>query len=331
MIHNQWYIIALPSEVHIGKIIQMRRLGKKLVLWRNPDQSLGCITDRCPHRGASLGAGKVVGECVQCPFHGFEFRGDGSCRFIPANGRNIDPPKSMHAQSYPVREAHGWIYLWNGEERENYPPLPWISTIDESKFARTVITSHWKANYTRAIENQLDVVHLPFVHHNTIGSGGRTLVNGPLYSWETPDLLNVWVENELDEGQKPHRASEIQLDRKPQLQFHMPNLWQNWIGDHLRIFAAFVPVDNANTRIYIATYQRFVTAPGLRHLFALANNAGNRIILRQDQRVVETQLPLKAELKSGEILIPGDGPIIAYRRRRKELLDRDPKLAEAEG
>jgi phenylpropionate dioxygenase-like ring-hydroxylating dioxygenase large terminal subunit len=59
-------------------------------------------------------------------------------------------------------------------------------------------------NYTRAIENQLDVSNLPFVHRTTIGRGNRTLVNGPIVELEG-DVLNVWVSNEVDMGQIPKK------------------------------------------------------------------------------------------------------------------------------
>jgi hypothetical protein len=48
----------------------------------------------------------------------------------------------------------------------------------------------------------------------------------------------------------------------------------------------------------------------------------SRVILNQDERVVTKQLPIKSDLKIGEILIPQDGPIILYRRHRQELIDR---------
>lgn len=35
-----------------------------------------------------------------------------------------------------------------------------------------------------------------------------------------------------------------------------------------------------------------------------------------------TQQPKRSGLKIGETLIPGDSPIIAYRRRRRELLEK---------
>jgi hypothetical protein len=44
----------------------------------------------------------------------------------------------------------------------------------------------------------------------------------------------------------------------------------------------------------------------------------NTLIARQDKRVVETQTPLRPVV-GGEMLVPADGAVIAYRRRRAEL------------
>ena len=61
-----------------------------------------------------------------------------------------------------------------GEPRPEaaYPPLPWFGNIG-NKMVYSTIRRQWANHYARAIENQLDVVHLPFVHHNTIGRGNR--------------------------------------------------------------------------------------------------------------------------------------------------------------
>lgn len=39
----------------------------------------------CPHLGANLAAGgRVLGDCIECPFHGWQFQGsDGKCVRIP--------------------------------------------------------------------------------------------------------------------------------------------------------------------------------------------------------------------------------------------------------
>jgi len=126
----------------------------------------------------------------------------------------------------------------------------------------TTLRDHWTTHYSRAIENQLDVVHLPFVHRSTIGRGNRTLVDGPLVEWGCEgsiNLLNLWVHNRVDDGTPSLRASQLpHPTRHPSLQFCFPNLWQNWINDDLRVVIAFVPIDDENTMMYIRWYQRFI-------------------------------------------------------------------------
>ncbi len=87
------------------------------------------------------------------------------------------------------------------------------------------------------------------------------------------------------------------------------------------MFVAFVPVDEANTMLYVRFYQRFLRVPLLDKLFCQLGNLGNRIIVRQDKRVVITQRPKKTALAMGEKLFQADSPIVAYRQRRKELIE----------
>jgi phenylpropionate dioxygenase-like ring-hydroxylating dioxygenase large terminal subunit len=320
MIPNHWYAILESSEVKAGKPVGVTRLGEKLVLWRDAHGQVTCMADLCPHRGVALSIGKLVGECVECPFHGFQFEPSGKCTLIPANGKDAPVPKVFQVKRvYPAREAHGFIYIYWGELKEDLPPLPWFDSIDDS-FSYSTLRDPWATHYSRAIENQLDVVHLPFVHHNTIGRGNRTLVNGPLTRVQG-DLLELWVSNAVDEGRRPLRASELPVpQRRPFLQFHFPNIWHNWISDDLRIVAAFVPVDDENTLMYIRYYQRIVKLPVLRELFNWVGARANLIVERQDRRVVITQRPKRSGLRIGEKMIPGDGPIVDYRRRRDELI-----------
>lgn len=73
MIYNQWYAILPSKAVKQNKIVSVKRLNLNLVLFRNTKGELGCVIDRCSHRGASLSKGKIKGECISCPFHGLEF------------------------------------------------------------------------------------------------------------------------------------------------------------------------------------------------------------------------------------------------------------------
>jgi hypothetical protein len=81
-----------------------------------------------------------------------------------------------------------------------------------------------------------------------------------------------------------------------------------------------VPVDDENSLLYLRFYQKFVRLPVLRKLFNWLAMPFNLYILGQDRQVVETHEGPSA-LHIDEQLIPADYPIIAYRRRRQELIE----------
>lgn len=320
MIHNQWYVILESKEVAKNKAISILRLGEKMVVWRNSLGEVGCIADRCCHRGASLGCGKVVSDEIECPFHGFRYDKTGKVTLIPANGKNASVEERYQVRSYYVKEQNGFIWLWWGDKREYYPEIEFFEDLKEG-FSYSTFADYWPVHYSRAIENQLDVVHLPFVHKTTIGRGNKTLVNGPVVIVEG-DLLKFFVKNQEDDGKtKPQKSKEIvDYISYPQLNFRFPNIWHNIISDKVRIFAAFVPIDEENTVVYIRFYQKFMKLPFLSGIVNFLGSQLNKIILGQDKRVVVTQRPVKSTLKMDEQLVQGDLPIIQYRKHREELL-----------
>ncbi len=320
MIWNQWYGILDAREVRKGRHVGVTRMGEKLVLWRTADGRVHCVADRCCHRGASLAQGTCDGETVACPFHGFRYDGTGKVVQIPANGRNTPVPDRFRVSSWTVEDKYGLIWLWHGDRNGGeLPEIPFFEDLREG-FTYGGFSETWNVHYTRAIENQLDVVHLPFVHTNSIGRGNRTLVNGPVVTWED-NLMTFYVNNVGDDGAtRPKKADEIANYRDLfHLRLQMPNLWQNCVADKVRIVAVFAPIDDSHTRIYLRFYQAFMRTPVLRHVVNALGTPVNRYVLHQDRRVVLRQLPVKSELKMGENLIQGDAPIIEYRKRRAQL------------
>jgi phenylpropionate dioxygenase-like ring-hydroxylating dioxygenase large terminal subunit len=320
MIRNQWYIVLESDEVKAQPVGAVR-LGEKMVFWRDLSGKVHAAADRCPHRGVALSAGKIQADHLQCPFHGFEFDETGKCVLIPANGRNGVIPSAMRLKTYPTYEAHGFIWLWWGSPAPADLPVPeFFDNLDDTY---TYSSAHdpWNAHYSRVIENQLDVVHLPFIHRSTIGRGNRTVVDGPVVEWKGDRMIYTYVFNRLDDGKPPRRSSE--LSAKPagsqHLEFLFPNLWQNYISEKVSILAAFVPVDEENTILYLRFYQRFMRMPLLGQLIARLAMPANVHIAHEDRRVVITQQPKASGLKIGEVLIPGDLPIIEYRRKRAAL------------
>jgi len=320
MIYNQWYVILESNEVKSKKPIKITRLSETMVVWRDKSGKVCCIADRCCHRGASLSCGKLIDGKLECSFHGFLFDGEGKVKLIPANGKNAVIPDSQKVNAYITYENYGLIWIWYGDTDKKTDEPFFFKKLSDMSYSTFI--DHWNSHYSRCIENQLDVVHLSFVHKTTIGKGNKTLVNGPVVVREG-ELITFYVNNIEDDGKtKPLKPDEIpDFEKLFHLQFHYPNIWQNFISDNFRIFAAFVPVDEENTLIYLRNYQNFLKVPVLKQVINYFIKLSNIIILRQDKRVVVTQLPKKTDEKMDERLIMGDKPIIEYRKHRSELMN----------
>jgi len=319
MIYNQWYVILESREVGKKKPIKVTRLNETMVLWRDQSGEVNCVADRCCHRGASLACGKLVDGKIECPFHGFLFDGDGKVKLIPANGKNATIPESQKVNAYVTYENYGLIWIWYGDNDKKTDEPFFFKELAGMSYSTFI--DPWNSHYSRCIENQLDVVHLPFVHKTTIGAGNKTLVNGPVAIREG-NLLTFYVDNVIDDGKteplKPYKITDYQ--KLFHLQFHYPNIWKNPISEKFQAFAAFVPVDDENTLIYLRNYQSFLKIPVLKQIVNYFVKLTNIVILRQDKRIVITQLPKKTEVKMDERLIMGDKPIIEYRKHREELM-----------
>lgn len=317
MIRNQWYAVLPSSRVKQGNIVAARRMNLDLAFFRSASGELGCVADQCSHRGAALSAGEMRGDCVRCPFHGLEFDTNGACRFIPANGKSSTEDLSRYrVKRYPVRESNGIVYVWYGDEdlAAGEPPF-FPGEIDDS-FVFSELEDLWNSHYSRCIENQLDVVHVPIVHYNTIGRGDKTLINGPKVEF-TDGVLLTSANNEKDVGQKPKPPKDCFI-KSTYLKFVYPNLWLNHITDRMKVLAYFAPVDDENTILYIRFYNKLTGVRWIDASIAWLGKHMNRVVERQDKRVVITQKPKASSFRSGEKLLTGDGPILLYRKLRDE-------------
>ena len=316
MIQNQWYAILPSSKVKAGSITAVKRLNMELALFRSQDGVLGCVVDQCTHRGAALSAGKVSGDCLRCPFHALEFDKSGKCTFIPANGKaSPQDNRRYNVRAYTVKEEGGIILLWYGDEEKQTGKLPFFhGELDDFVYRET--EDHWNTHYSRAIENQLDVVHVPIVHYNTIGRGNKTLINGPKVLFED-DALITSANNEVDRGQLPKKPEDCVI-KTTYLKFRYPNLWMNHISDKIRVVIYFAPVDDENTILYIRFYNKITGLSLVNRIIASVGTLANLVIERQDKRVVITQKPKASAFRSGEKLLTGDGPILLYRKIRDE-------------
>ncbi|HXK25999.1 MAG TPA: Rieske (2Fe-2S) protein, partial [Myxococcota bacterium] len=83
-----WYGLCLASELAPGEVKPLRYFGRELVAFRGRDGPARVFDAHCPHLGAHLGVGgKVEGDGIRCPFHGWRFDGSGCLVEVPRLAR----------------------------------------------------------------------------------------------------------------------------------------------------------------------------------------------------------------------------------------------------
>lgn len=293
-----WYAFASPKELSPHRPHALRRFGEDWVVWRSANQGWIAQVDRCPHRSAKLSLGRIEGNCIECPFHGFQFNSQGLCTWVPEIKR--DSP-GLKIESSVLIEKHDflWIHWGRNQGPSPSPEIPWFSELESSDFTFSSHTGRWKKHFSRCVENQLDYAHLPFVHSNSIGRGFDPSRN---VTWHLKDdSIRVYL------GEEGPATGYFE--------FRYPNVWKLFISPKMVQTLMFVPVDENETWIYARAYHRFTRIPILREFIAwVSAQLVNPYILGQDRRVVLSQEPGDVRKAHGEHLFPSDRAITAFRK-----------------
>ena len=193
-VRNAWYVAAWDHEV----TRDLRRrilLNQPVVLFRREDGTPVALEDRCCHRQAPLSLGRLVGNVVECPYHGLQFDASGACIRIPSQERI---PSSARIKAYPVVERNQWIWIWMGDPAKADPRLiedfHWL---DDPHWGAAGSYLHVEANYLLLVENLLDTTHLPFLHPSTLGTDA--FARSEFEVTREGDRIKVtrWLMNEL--------------------------------------------------------------------------------------------------------------------------------------
>jgi vanillate O-demethylase monooxygenase subunit len=166
-IKNAWYAAALSAEVDRVPFARTI-LNEKVVMYRTSENQVVAMEDRCAHRQVPLSRGRLVGDELQCWYHGLRYDCSGMCVSIPSQS---EIPKGARVRTFPAVEKYGFIWLWPGEpgeEDEATIPNHWVcSALNLSGTMRYCTIA---CNYLFGIDNILDISHAAFVHQNTLGS-----------------------------------------------------------------------------------------------------------------------------------------------------------------
>ena len=169
---NSWYVIAFSHEVTSEKPLARRCCDDPIVLYRTSQGQAVALHDRCTHRGVPLSFGKVVGDALECVYHGAQFGASGQCIRIPSQ-ETI--PSAACVQSYPLIERGGFIWLWRGDAaRADAALLPDHHALGlgrEGWSSKPYFVLEIKSNYSMLFENLLDTSHISFLHGTALDSG----------------------------------------------------------------------------------------------------------------------------------------------------------------
>ena len=102
-LRNSWYVAARDREVG-RKPLARTLLDEPVVLYRTEDGTPIALEDRCCHRSLPLSLGRIVGDNLQCGYHGLTFASDGACIEVP--GQSLVPP-GARVRAWPVVEKWG--------------------------------------------------------------------------------------------------------------------------------------------------------------------------------------------------------------------------------
>lgn len=174
-----WYPVAYLRDLDPDRPTSFTLLGEDLVLWFDRQgQRWRAFADVCPHRLVPLSDGRLNerGE-LECPYHGWSFDGDGQCTAIPQAREGQSPGARSRCRGYATATAQGLLFVFSGDpevaEAVPLPLVPCLQQDDKGGWA-----DGWLVQDTfrdlpmdalTLLENVLDVSHVPFTHHATVG------------------------------------------------------------------------------------------------------------------------------------------------------------------
>ena len=204
-----WQPVFRSADVKAGEAKPVKVFCEEFAIYRGEDGKARLVQPRCPHRGAKLSVGWVVGKDIQCAYHGWAYDGTtGECLRQPAEPRPFCD--KVHLRTYPVEEYLGLVFAYLGNDAP--PAFTRSPEFESDRFFTALTIDVWPANYWTQLENAVDYAHTEFLHWH--------------FHYKTPAAVNV---GETDYGISifvPGLSDEFHYDS---MYFVMPNTHE-WAG-----------------------------------------------------------------------------------------------------
>lgn len=229
---NAWYAAALDHEI-TRALRPVTILGEPVVLYRRADGTPVALEDACAHRKLPLSMGRLVGDAVECGYHGLTYDCAGQCIRVPGQERI---PRSARVRAYPVHDRYGVSWIWMGDPALADPDLIFpVAHWDDPEWGKTIPESMMvDCNYLYITDNLLDPSHVAWVHRSSFGNAACEDVPVEVRAVETGIAVSRWMTDvEVAPFYKPFTRFTGNADRQQHYEVRYPS--------HAIIKAVFVP------------------------------------------------------------------------------------------
>jgi phenylpropionate dioxygenase-like ring-hydroxylating dioxygenase large terminal subunit len=303
-----WYPVA--RAVDLDRPRQAMLLGRRLLAFRTADGQPRVLPNRCLHRGGALHLGAVVGDSIECPYHGWQWRGaDGQCVYIPSNGPSAPIPKAAVIAAFPAVERYGLVWTCVGVPLTGPPDLPELGPLGMSYAAGEPVDV--EAGILAAMENFRDVAHFPFVHRGTMGEVPHRVAKFDVgrdgyETWMTRRYAAANGESELFRD-----VEDLTFDYHAVAPGIATVLLDHGAGGKRVVMEAFAPAGPTGCRIFLVSG----TAAGYTAYDPAATLATEMRVLHEDLPTLNTLDPLEVpfEHEHYELSVEADRYTLATR------------------
>ncbi len=329
MFINFWYPAAISGELTDAPQ-QVRMLEQDFVLFRDDSGTARCLSSVCVHRGGSLAHGKIKGDCIECPYHGWQFNGEGHCTRVPSMGPEAKIPGRARVDAYPTKERYGLVFAFLGDlPEEERPPIMDIPDYDAEGWHVCAPVSYvWKSTVQRHVENVIDPAHVEYVHGHFGFQGADENYRVPELELEETD----WGVGCTEKFWSPEHEEKFMRDVKGETgymevggQSHGPASSRVWLRydsnrpDRNHQYLFDVPIDAQSLRSFAVIVRNCMLDPDLDESI----RSRSLDVAAQDQIVVERMWPPLGSLSAHrEVFVPADDVIFRYRQFLKKWEDR---------
>lgn len=166
-IPNGWFIVAPSEDLGPSELMPVNYFGRDLVVFRTADGTPRTLDAYCAHLGAHLAVGgRVDGDCVRCPFHGWTYDGEsGRCVEIPYAATDRIPTKAR-VRCFPTIERNRMVWAWHHlDGKEPFYEVPEVPEFHDPEWSEPECREFMvNTSCQEMAENNHDFAHFKYVH-----------------------------------------------------------------------------------------------------------------------------------------------------------------------